>query len=320
MALNKPIRQHTVTKNILLRFCNENGLFWVFDRKNNEYREQNPDDTTVVKNFYTFKTVIGEKSYELESIFCKVIEERLPLIISKLEMSEPINDEEKEILATFAALQKQKTTASRSDYIEMMKDANLSIAKMIFENKKFAKNSIEKFNALRKASETKITISPEELKEFVDALGRDNIEIPKENHIKMMLEMVPFISMVFLQLDWVFLKAPYNSSFVISDNPFSLVGKSHNGFGGIGLITPGAEKTLPLSPKICLMMLDKGNNVWGHEIDRKTVRSINCRTALNCDRYLISKDKEWLERLVNITKIDKFQRKPQMIVRTPFNR
>lgn len=320
MSGDKPKRQHTVTKNILLRFCNENGLFWVFDRKKNEYREQSPDDTTVVKKFYTFTTATGEECYELETIMGEVIESRLPSIISKLEISEPINGEEKEILATFAALQQQKTTANRSDYIDMKKDSYLSIAKMIYENEKFAESSIERFNASREENEAKITISPKKLKEFVDSLGRDNIEIPKENHIKTMLEMAAFISGIFLQLDWVFLKATSNSSFVISDNPFSLVGKNHNGFGGIGLITPKAEKTLPLSPKICLMMLDKGDRVWGHNINRKSVRGINCRTASNCDRYLISQDKAWLERLVKITKIDAFQRKPQMIVSTPFNR
>lgn len=320
MADNKPKRQHTVTNNILKNFCNQNGLLWVFDRKENEYREQHPDDTTVIRDFYTYTTVDGEKCYELETTLGDLLESKLPAIVSKLEQSQPIDRREKETLAAFAALQQQKTSAARSEYVEMMKETHLSTAKMMFSDKQFVEHTIEKFNRSRKAGESKIEETPQSMMDFVDTLGKENIEIPKESHIQMMLKLAAEISGLFMHLDWVFLKAPDNSSFVTSDNPFSLIGKPTYPFDGVGILTPGAEKTLPLSPKICLMMLNMGNNVWGHEISRKHVRGINCRAASNCDRYLIARDKPLLERLVKITKINTIPRRSQMVVSTPFNR
>lgn len=320
MTDNKPKRQHTVASSILKKFTGPNGMFWVFDREKNEYREQHPNQTTVVKDFYTFTEESGEKSYALEEGLGKVLESRIPGIINKIDDFVPITEEEKAYIATFAALQKFKTTAYRKDHNRVMQDIYLSFARTIFGNESTAESAIKKLNE-KKPADGKLKIGAKEMGEFVDALDTDNIIVPQENHLQMMLNLAKEISGVFLTLDWAFLRAPVDSSFVMSDNPFALVGPhSDYPFYGVGLLTPGAEKTLPLSPKTCLMMLNPGEKVINIEINKKLVRGINCRTVDHCDRYIISRDRRLLERLVKITRIDMEHRKPQFGVSTPHSR
>ncbi len=312
---NQPKRQHTVTKNVLLRFTDKNDQLWVFDRQTNKYFNPNPTNLTVVKNFNTFVTESGEKCYELETAMGHHIEGHLPHIIDDLEERRPIADEHKEILATYIAFQQFRTTSNRSDYINMMKEFYSSVAKITFADEETTEAIMKQVDVSGAEK-----VLPSEIVEFAKGLGPDNVEIPKESHIQHMIDMAPLIVPELLKLNWEVLCAPENSSFVISDNPYFIIGKSMIPGGGVGLRTPGSRKLIPLSPKVCLMMTDPGNQVYWKNIDRKFVRAINCNIAERCDRFLIAKDRPWLERLVKITKIKERARRPQMRAFTPFNR
>ncbi len=314
MKQNKPpIKQHTVTNAILKQFADLDGKFWVYDRKLNEYRRQPTDDTTVVRDFHTFTDRDGNKCYELEVAMGVHLEGKLPQIIEKIDSFIPINEEDKAYLACFAAIQKFRTTAYRKDHNEVMKNFHLSMAKMAFLNIEHAENS------LRCIKNNKI--DPKDMVGFVDKLTIDNISIPQEDHLQMMIKLSRDISDVLLCLDWAFLRAPQNTSFIISDNPFSLFAPlgSHHPFEGVGMLTPKTEKALPLSPKTCLMMLDIGDIVMDFKLDRKMVRRINCRTAVQCDRFVMAKDEALLKNIVKITKINIQPRSPQFTISTPFN-
>lgn len=111
-------------------------------------------------------------------------------------------------------------------------------------------------------------------------------------------------------MDWVFLYAPDKSSFVTSDNPFVLIPPNNynpNGPYGVGLITTGVRKVVPLTQRACLVMGDYGQRVMKRAITREDVRKVNLNIAVHCDNLLIARDKPLVEKLVKMTKINEWQ-------------
>ncbi|MFH1562272.1 MAG: hypothetical protein ABIF11_02465 [Nitrospirota bacterium] len=85
-------------------------------------------------------------------------------------------------------------------------------------------------------------------------------------------------------------------------------------FWGVGIITLGAKKIIPLSKRTCLVMADYGGGISIKEIDRKGVTSINLTTAINSDRFLIARDKPLLEKIVKLTKVNRWTKKSRVQV------
>ena len=107
----------------------------------------------------------------------------------------------------------------------------------------------------------------------------------------------------FLQMDWLFLWAPKNTSFITSDNPFLLLPPRDydpSSIIGIGIATPGARKIIPLTPQTCLIMQDRGVRITTLAADQRTIKAINLASAYNSNRFLIAHSKPPLERIVRI--------------------
>jgi hypothetical protein len=66
----------------------------------------------------------------------------------------------------------------------------------------------------------------------------------------------------------------------------------------IGYGVPGTEMTIPLTPKICLLITPRENNMKASAIDRELVKVVNRRTILNSDKYVFAKNETLLRRLV----------------------
>lgn len=310
--MNKPKKQHTVPNCYLKRFINSEDDLWVYDREKNEYRKESPGYTTAENHFYCFDDEDGNKSYLVEELLAKEVELKLPSVIEKIDNSEPITMEERGRLATFASFQYFRTRAFKNDYIGFKKQLIEHMIRMALKDEKTAKIAMKKaIIDFEKNLGKKLNISPDELLAFANN-SKIDVEIPKEAYLHMMIDFSEKMRQYFMQMDWLILKAPLESSFVTSDDPFLISpGKEHPPFLGVSLLTKDAEKIIPLSPKSCLIMLNKGNRAASLKIDKKAVRDINCRIASNCNRYLIGRDKQLLESLVKITKIDTEKRKPR---------
>ena len=72
---------------------------------------------------------------------------------------------------------------------------------------------------------------------------------------------------------------------------------------------PGVKKIIHLTQKVCLVIYDKGDNIENKDIPSRKVEEINSYITRNCDRFLISRDKVLLEKLIKITNIDKTKTK-----------
>lgn len=67
---------------------------------------------------------------------------------------------------------------------------------------------------------------------------------------------------------------------------------------GPGIKIYGTEITLPLTPKICLLMSPSLNGTSYKHVDKKTVREVNLRTAAHCRRFLYGGNEVLLKSIV----------------------
>jgi len=86
--MNKPKRHHYLPQFYLKNFC-KNGFLWVYDRNNNEYRQQTPINTAVKKKYYTTTGPDGRSHNEIETVLAN-IEGETKHIIEKINEKKPL--------------------------------------------------------------------------------------------------------------------------------------------------------------------------------------------------------------------------------------
>ncbi len=104
-----------------------------------------------------------------------------------------------------------------------------------------------------------------------------------------------------LDMQWTILTAPPGRSFLIGDNPFSIVPpESHDVcLEGVGPMTPGSAVFVPLSSRSCLRATNRRESAVEHrKIDGRAVRAINQCQVLNAERYLFSRSDLLLKRII----------------------
>ena len=302
--MNEPKRHHYLPQFYLKNFC-KNDFLWIYDRDNNEYRQQTPINTAVKKKYYTAIGPDGKSHNEIESVLAN-IEDKTKHIIEKINRKYSIDLEDKCILAIFMAFLYVRVPEFEMEINELTEKFLKRYNKLVIPNEKQAEIVIKQF-AKTKDQEN---LSPKKMLNFV---RNENyrIKVPRQHSLRTMYFLAREFPLIFIQMDWQFWYSSKNSSFITSDNPF-VVTRPQNYNGPYGIGTKGAKKLVPLNQKVCLVMCDKGESVINRQVSSKDVRSVNGLIALECNRFLISKDKFLLESLVKNSKIDKWRKKSRV--------
>gem|GEM_PF-4320079 len=250
---------------VLSRFATD-GYIWVYDRTTNEYKHLGIKDTAVISNYYRYLGEDGKYHYDLEKKFSE-IEGDASAVIGKIEKSESLSEKEKAQLSFFVALQK-----NRVPY--------------------FSKHTKE----LSEAALTKLA-------QMFERPGGNRLEVKveqsREYEIKLLLEISAEMASYFAHMSWRIIFAPQSSAYITSDNPFVLFSPVENSpYRGVGVITKGAVKAIPLSKSFYLAMFDEGKDVAFYKADRRHCRHINDNVALNCDRFVYSHSEQLLRSVV----------------------
>ena len=158
----------------------------------------------------------------------------------------------------------------------------------------------------------KIEIDPAILKDFWDK-GAFDIVMKRNASLSIMLDHTPQYARYLALMDWLFVIAPKNYSFITTDSPFVLVPTSDSNvtspFGNcVGLLVPGVQKYFPVSQKICLIIADRGSKTQYSKQNKFFCQSINIHLARHAKRFIIARDRPLLLSLVKNQKLDKGQR------------
>ena len=311
MDNNPTKRSHFLPQMVLNRFTDESdGLVWVYDRETDTYRKQNVINTAVINNYYKYFGKDGEYHNDLEGFF-STIEGEAKTPIDKFGKQESLNNSEKERLAVYVAYQRVRVPHFANQMQVLSDKLYKAVNKRIFYNEEQAKHLIEKYN---KDKNKNIELDP---KVFLETIQDENYKMieSREYEIEMMLKSGLDHINYFMQMDWKIIFSPNNGAFITSDNPFVLFSPTeHNPFGGVGIITKGAVKAIPLSKDFYLAIFDKGNELGFYKCDRKHCRHINDTVALNCDRFVYSHSKELLKSVVERVKLKERVKKDSVVV------
>lgn len=300
-------RHHYLPQSYLEGFCREDG-FWVYDRKDDEYRKQTPVNTTVQKHYYSIEEEDGEKNIEIEKMLSQ-LEGSTKKVINKIVHRKLLSNKDKMIMSLFISFAWTRIPDFERLVNESMKSLIKKTGDILNEDVDRIKQAIER---CEKDTGEKIAIDPAKLKEFWDK-GKFDIVMNRNASLDMMLQVAPEYARLLCLMDWVFTIAPKDYSFITTDSPFVLIPTSDEKiktvFGSnIGLLVPGVEKLFPISQKICLVIRDCGGKIKYAEYNKSLCKEINMQLARHAKRFVIGRDKALLRSLVKKAKVNRGQR------------
>lgn len=222
--------------------------------------------------------------------------------VSKVQMS----SEDKEVMSVFIAFLMNRVPDFEKSVNKVKSHVIQKIMDLTFLSEERAEASMKRYvNTTGDQSE----VSAKDLVEFHKS-GAYTLEIHRNESLRLMLELSVNIAKYLVQMDWIIFHAPKKTSFVTSDNPvFILPPKDWdpNSAFGVGLITPGARKVVPITQGECLVIYDYGDKIRHSDLNRNLVRSFNKSIASNSDRFLIGRDEALVRNLAQTTKLAKWK-------------
>lgn len=147
---------------------------------------------------------------------------------------------------------------------------------------------------------------------------RYRVKFPKEYMIKTMIQLMQEFYFIIAQMEWTILTTPRGKKFIISDNPVYTMNIKPQGFygSGIGLLAPNCETIAVLTPSVAIFLSQNHNPdaVYLEVARKKLVEKINKRTAICSKRFVISKNRKLLSRVIKDVQLEKREQYGQVKV------
>lgn len=308
--MSTPKRHHYLPEFYLKGFS-RNKILFVYDRELNEYREQTPKDTAVISHYYTLKDDEGKKNLEIETFLSQLEGDTKP-IIEKLEIGETISEEEKNVLSIFVSFLMNRVPDFEKSENDLHKKLIQMMGDMMFCDEKRTKSVMDQYE---QDTGKKLDVSPKEVFDFHKSVPHE-YKIHRNLSLETMCKVSFDIANYFRQMDWRLLRAPHETSFITTDNPFVLLPPANHksNIYGVGILMRGTKKIVPLTQNLCLVMTDHGTSTEHRHINRELVRKINIDISWFADRFVIGRDKALVENMVKTTKLDQWKYKGRLKV------
>jgi len=305
---NETKRQHYLPQFYLKGFTKEEKL-WVYDREKNEFRIQTPLNTAIEKDYYSFIDNKGEKNKSIEKMLAN-IEGRVVPVFDKISKQENLSVEDKGIMSLFLSFFIYRVPEFQKLSDEIAHKISEITIKNLISSKEQAAKWIKNYE---KDTGKTFDVAPETLFEYAQN-PQFEITIDRNTTLKQMLDLSYKHKDYLFNMDWEILRAPNNTSFITTDNPFVLLPPKGFPIGirGYGLRTKGVKKIIPLSLDHCILIGTPGNDFKYINSTSRMVRGINLFVASRCDRFVIGRDERLLINIVKSTKINKWKKSKRL--------
>lgn len=299
--MNGPKRHHYLPQFYLEGFCRD-GYLWVFDREANQLRRQTPVNTAIQRHYYTVEDKEGKRNTSIEG-FLSEIEGASKPVIQKIAAKEEISDDDKYVLAIFIAFLMHRVPDFEKSVNKIAEHMIKDMANVMFSDERTAEQMMKRY--AEDAGDNEPDVSAKDLVALHKS-GAYKINIHRNASLRCMLNISTDIANLFFQLDWIFFHAPKKNSFVTSDSPVFIippVNWNPNTVYGVGLATQGAQKVVPLTQEVCLIMCDRGERTLHGNLPNDNVRRLNRSIACYSDRFLIGRDEALVQNLAQTVKL-----------------
>lgn len=306
------MRHHTVQKQYLAQWVNDpaRNQLWVYSIPENKIIERGPD----WKGFWRKDFNVLDKEGEMADRYIpeKVSAHIDTLGIDVIRRIKPQDGTELQgydrcYLSFYIALQYIRTPRHREELDKFVEAATMKFMREDVDSpeklnvsKKDLAEAKPRNDAERKSLERALTMTDEQLqKEAFEFLHGENMRVKLTNpgHSKSILKVDRLAREIF-EVQWVFLVAPNDTSFITSDNPCYTVANQPSNTG-VGIRSPNAMTFFPLRPDVCIALAPKykSQQEFFKKLDKSGVREINQATLRNSYGCIVAKDKRHTEYL-----------------------
>lgn len=302
-------KRHHYLPQFYLEYFTQSGKLWVYDREEDKYLHQTPKNTAVIGHYYSIPLPSGENDTELEAVLAQV-ESVAAKVIAKADAREEISVQEKADLSYFIAWLYARVPEFQANYEYASEQMWKLVARQTFATVEDAKRLLSD----HPAGKDYPNLSAEKLHEFIHG---DEYTVKTDRRLSLLhsIEFAQDLWSYFAQMNWIFCHAEAGSAFVTSDTPFCLLPplkKTGPAWAGVGLLTPGATKFIPLTPRTALIMGDRGEHTVHQDSEAWRVVDVNHAVTERCMHYLLGPDEAVLRDLVTTTKIAGTKLKPRI--------
>ncbi|MGJ5813691.1 DUF4238 domain-containing protein [Paludibaculum fermentans] len=302
-------QNHYLPQFYQLGFADESGCPWVYDRKDDAYRQLPTKRTGVEKDLYTTMTPEGHQNDEVERMLADKIDGPTKAIIERLDDKDMRwEGEDRWILALFVALMRTRTPA----FDKEQKEFGDKLLRWVSKKQNPTPEAFA--DAWLKA--TGEVVEAATAKRAFDVIQNDqyDVDIPRQNIIKMMLELSLELAEALMTLNWTILSIPNACSFITCDHPFVVIPPvGLNGdLSGYGIRTAGATTAVPLSSRSLICFHESGHGIGYRLARRDEVRYFNAEVATNSERFVLARDRPLLESVVRRTNLAVEQARPRL--------
>jgi hypothetical protein len=314
-SMGKPKRHHYLPKFFLAGFTTDGGrdsIFTVFDRDEGEFRPQTPKNIAVRGYYYAVEDeATGKKSTHVEEFLSEIEGEAEP-VIRKLEAGQTLTGADKEHLALFCALLHTRVPQFDRAVQEMIDGGIKEVNRRLYNTLDDITSHCEEW---QEKTGQQSEMSPEEAFTMIQE-GDYTVAEPRQNIIKLMLDLSSQLAELFLNMDWAIGHAPPKMSLLVTDAPLLLIPPTtwRPGDRPFGLATPGAHKMVPLSRRIAVFIGDVGSGFVHLQLTKGQVRENNLALAARCERFIIGSDEPLVRYVVRQTDVATTPRRPMIVV------
>lgn len=299
-----PVRHHYLPQFYLKGFSTNKSRLYIFDKKaideKSKFRYQTTEKIAYENNLYTYKTKDLKKE-TLEDFFCQ-IEGMAKTVIDKLEKKESIEPPERGHLALFVAFLWLRTPTSKEETLgvqQELAEKSMRIMYHLPQQKDMMRQFFEKQGK---------HFTDKELDDLIDFATNPKrsklvVDFPPGYWIKQMLNLANDIYVYLAHCVWEIRHSVKPYAYITSDNPVLLIpSEKPSPFYGVGLLTPGVKKTVPLTANMYLVMHEPQRELkLVHTIgDKDFFRRVNEWTMKNAERLVFSPDLSKLEKMLKI--------------------
>ena len=305
-------RHHYLPEFYLEGFANR-GKLWAHDREQGKYREQTPHNTAVLSHYYSYQDEEGVRSTDLEAVLALVESEAKP-VIEKLATRTPISAAERGALSLFLSLLRMRVPDFEKEVGELIDTVYKEVNRIIFATKESTEAVL---NSIAEETGEELHVVPEDLMKLA-ADKNYEVTMPRAGSLGLTFSLAEDLAKVLYDLDWVVTIAPPGTHYLTTDNPFTIVPPPPHlriPHRGVGIVTPGAEKYVPLSSTTLLGMLGPGRGLGFIQLPPPYVEIANNNNASNCDRFVIGPDERTIRSAVRATGVDTSSRRPKWVAR-----
>ncbi|MDD5431650.1 MAG: DUF4238 domain-containing protein [Candidatus Omnitrophica bacterium] len=292
-------KHHFVPVFYLKGFVNSNGSLWVYDKNDKGLFESSPEGIAYEKHYFSFTNLQGEKDSETVENAMSELEGKFAGVVKKILNCKELSEKDNLDFALFVSSMMVRVPNMKENIRESTGEVIKRTSLFIASNKENFEKMIENYE---KNTGKKISMTPEELRQWMLNENNYTVNVDHQYAIGMALSLLDSFARIFFNMKWRFIKATNDYKFMTGDNPLRYFDPTHNphSFYGVGLANKNIEVTIPLSKDMAAFGSWERSEGY-FQGSNQHVKHINRMTVIASRRFVFAHNKSEI--------IDKFVKK-----------